>query len=82
MKDEEIKVEFIGSRPELRTRRHHSTSPHLVLLFCFLRRVKSRGVFIIMRKLKRIHRDGCRYNERLNGNMKGSKRLVCTGLLG
>ena len=32
--------------------------------------------------LKRIHIDGCRYNERLNAKTEGSKHLTYTGLNG
>ena len=32
--------------------------------------------------LKRIHIDGCRYNERLKTKTEGSKRLTYTVLLG
>ena len=33
----------------------------------------------VNRELKRIHIDGCRYNERLNVKTEGSKHLVGTG---
>jgi type-F conjugative transfer system protein TraW len=34
----------------------------------------------VKRELKRIHIDGCRYNERLNAKTEGSKLLAYTGL--
>jgi hypothetical protein len=36
----------------------------------------------VKRELKRINVDGCRYNERLNTKMEGSKLLSYTGLCG
>ena len=42
------------------------------------------GVYDVQIKfeVKRIHIDGCRYNERLHSKTEGSKRLVYTGLIG
>ncbi len=51
------------------------------VMWCLLRAKK---MFFIRGKvrLKRIHIDGCRYNERLNAKTEGSKRLGYTGLRG
>jgi hypothetical protein len=41
----------------------------------------SLGFWVAKKELKRIHIDGCRYNERLNSKTEGSKLLVYTGLV-